>query len=190
MKIDLVKLLDGVETYPNWSTQKTYKLKTSYDKKTVTVTYDCPSKRPKRSFNRYVNAEKDLFWMFGFLEGESLNSIKSSSYKRFIVTNNNPKRMKLVLDILERYNFVTRKNLPKNSIRIRYGQNLNKNALPDYWAKKLQVKKDKIYLAKKPDILKKSERGLCDIYISDVLLRRVLDAIKDYLFNSIKNNIK
>jgi len=187
MKIDILKLLNDVETYPTWYSNKTYRFIVTDNKDgTITVMYPCTGRQPKQTFNRYIELTPQLIWTLGFIEGEGLKSRGKSAYRRFIVTNNDSEKMAFVLDVLETYNFVKRSNLTKNSIRIRYGNEHNREKLLKYWSKKLNVKRNIIYISQTPDPIKKSEFGTCDIYLSNIILRRVIDEIKSYVFRSMK----
>ncbi len=55
--------------------------------------------------------------------------------------------------------------------------------------KELKLSKDKFYMAPKPDETKKAENGVCHIFISDVLLRRVMDELSINIFKIIKKRI-
>lgn len=190
MKLDLFKILQGVKTYPSWYSNNSYDLITIPEGNKLFVTYNSKGKRGKRYFPRHLSITPDLLWTLGFIEGEGSNSKNKSAYRRFMVTNSNPLKMKFVLDVLEKHKILARASLPRNSIRVRYGLHHDKRKLAKFWAEKLKVNADKIYLSTKADPLKTAEYGVCDIYISDVILRRVTDRIREYVFAQMQSNIK
>jgi len=190
MRVDLYKILQGVKTYPSWYSNNSYDLITIPEGNKLFVTYNSKGKRGKRYFPRSLSITPDLLWTLGFIEGEGSNSTNKSAYRRFMITNSNPTKMKFVLDVLEKHQILARASLPRNSIRVRYGLQHDKGKLAKFWREKLKVSLDKIYLSTKADPLKTSEYGVCDIYISDVILRRVTDRIREYVFAQMQSNIK
>lgn len=191
MKIDLLKILDGMESYPTWFSKRTYKfiLEKVGDNK-IRVIYPVNRKQISSLLPRFIEIDEPFLWVLGFIEGEGLKSKGQSAYRRFMVTNNDFKNIKMVLDVLEKNKLLSRKNLPKHSIRIRYNRFHNKKWLSNFWSKNLIISKDKLYFSPNPDPLKKSKFGTCDIYINNVIFRRVIDEIKNFVRNQIDNYLK
>lgn len=188
MKLDMAKLLEGTTTYPNWSSGRVYPIQIIKEKDRVLLTYK-PSRKVQRYFSRYINITPELLWALGFIEGEGSNSLGKSAYARFMVTNSNPDKMLFILDVLDKHKILERKDLKKNSIRVRYGIMHNKEDLSSFWKSKLRVSRDNIYLATKPDPMKKSKYGTCDIYMSDAILRIVIDRIRRHIFDTMRSNL-
>jgi hypothetical protein len=186
-KIDLIKLLSGKSTYPTWSTGRSYSLFVEKQKSNIIVSYQhSGNKRPSRSFPRYIKITPKLLWFFGFIYGEGSKSQGSSAYRRFTITNSDSKPMKLSLDVLEEIKVLSREDIPPRSIKIARSQFHNDKKILEFWKKELKVTPDKFYLSPKYDENKKTEHGVCHVFISDVLLRRVMDEIAQFIFNRIK----
>ena len=185
--IDLMDILEGKRTYPSWSTGQTYPLIIENQNLDVIVSYQHKgNKKPTRTFPRYIEITQKLLWFFGFIYGEGSKSKGSSAYRRFTITNSDSKPMRLALDVLEEIQFLSREHIPIRSIKIARSKSHNDKELLEFWKNELKVTSDKFYMAPKYDENKKTKYGVCHIFISDVLLRRVMDEIAEFIFNGIK----
>jgi len=184
--IDLASLLRGKLTYPTWSTESRYPLSVEIQGSEISISYKHKgNKRPKRNFPRYIKITPKLLWFFGFIYGEGSKSQGRSAYRRFTITNSDPKGLKLALDILEETKLLRRKDIPNRSIKIARSSLHNDVKLIEYWKKELQVSDEKFYMAPKYDENKKTEFGVCHIFISDVLLRRTIDELSIDILNRV-----
>jgi hypothetical protein len=180
MKLDIAKLVKNKKTYPSWSTKSTYSLKTYKFEKGILVYYKTKTNRSiSRSFPNKLNLTPKLLYVLGFLKGEGSTSLGNSNYRRFTITNSDPKIMKMVLDELDKHNIFKRNKIIKKSIHLVH------HLLPDqkvinYWSKELELDKNKFKCFK---LKETSPFGVCHVYISDVLLRRVVDLIHKKIMN-------
>lgn len=187
-RINLSNLIEGKLTYPTWSTGRQYPLTVKKSGNKIIVSYqNSGNKQLNRIFPSYVKITPRLLWFFGFIYGEGSKSQKSSAYRRFTITNSDSKPMKLALDVLEDIKFLNRKDIPIRSIKIARSQYHNDEKLLNVWKHELKVTPNKFYMSPKYDENKKTEYGVCHIFISDVLLRRVMDEVAQFIFNGIKN---
>lgn len=78
-------------------------------------------------------------------------------------------------------------NLPDHCLKILRSDPERDNELLDYWSTQLEVSKSKFYLPPKPDKIKHVRFGVCHVYISNVIFRLVIDAIAEYVFDTLEN---
>ena len=183
--VKIADLVSGEYTYPNWSSGSVYPLE-SYDegdetivKYTVTNTI---MRRPySRRFPKEILLTTKLCWALGFLKGEGMNSRNPSSYHRFGVTNKDSKLINFVLDELFKSGLLKKENIPDKSFQILHCS-ADLREVQIYWAKKLGVPKSKIRPYDNKHIFKKSKYGICHFYITDVLLRRIVDLVHEKEF--------
>lgn len=177
-KIDLAKVIFGLETYPTWSSGKSYKLKLEeFDDKILVRGKNASM----AEFPRYVYLTPDIFWLVGFIDGEGSKSKGKSGYLRFTLTNNDPEMIKMALDILDRHKLLPKNKIPDKGIRIRRSSKHDDKKLLSFWMKYLNLPESKFYFSPKPDGLKKAKNGVCHIYISNMILRRVIDRLIEYI---------
>jgi len=189
-KIDLFQLLIGKYTYPTWSTNRKYKLFITKYESIIYVSYKHKgNKQLLRCFPRHIKLTPKVLWFFGFIYGEGSKSKGSSAYRRFTITNSDSKAMCFCLDVLEETKLLFRNNISKHSVKLARSSKHDDIKLLKFWMKELKLSKDKFYMAPKPDETKKAENGVCHIFISDVLLRRVMDELSINIFKIIKKRI-
>jgi len=186
--IDLAKILSGRSTYPTWSYGRTYPLEITVVTDLVKVTYKRKNggKRPIGMYPRYVQLSPKLMWVFGFLKGEGSRSKGSSAYRHFTVTNADPEPLRLVLRVLQETGLLH--ELPNGCLKISRSDPRRDRELLDYWSRELGVPACKFYLPPKPDEIKHAKFGVCHIYISNVLLRLVIDAIAEYILGTVESS--
>lgn len=174
-KIDIKELVKGEFTYPNWSTSSTYSLKAKELCNDVLVYYFTKSNRKiSRIFPKEIDLTPRLCYILGFLKGEGSTSLGKSNYRRLTITNSEPKILKQVLNELEGTKLFKKEKLIDKSINLLHHLKHGDKVI-DYWSKKLDLPKSKFKCF--DDERKTSSFGVCHIYISDVLLRRVIDLI-------------
>ena len=174
-KINIKKLVNGEYTYPNWSTSSRYSLRTKNQGKDIEVYYITKSNRKiSRLFPKYINLSVELSYVLGLLMGEGSNSLGKSNYRRFTITNSNPKVIDVVLEELDKNSIYKKSDLIDKSIHLLH-HTKNESAVIKYWSTKLKLPKNKFKCFN--DENKTSPFGVCHVYISDVLLRRVIDLI-------------
>ena len=183
MKLDLVGLMNGKRTYPNWSTGARYRIQCEeLDRGNIKIFYDISrtpmKKRISGNFPKIINVDASFSWVLGFLKGEGTNSKKRSSYRRFIFTNKNPIFIKKVPNELHNRKMINVRELIKGCIHIIHSSGSIKKVL-GYWSGKLKLSNDKFKILDYKKSLKKSKFGVCHVYLSDVILRRVIDEINN-----------
>ncbi len=175
--INIKRLIEGKSTYPTWTTGSTHILKTKKSGKKLIVYYKTKSNRKiSRLFPKEIKLTSRLIYSLGILIGEGATSIGKSNYRRFTLTNSNPRIIKVVLDELDRCGLFKRYDLNKRAINLFHHKNSNKKVI-NYWSKNLDLPGDKFICYNHQK--KTSPFGVCHVYISDVLLRRVVDLIQD-----------
>ena len=92
------------------------------------------------------------------------------------MTNADYQIIKIVLEELDKNNIFKKSSLIDKSIHLLHYTE-SKNKVVDYWSKKLNLPKRKFKCF--DDKSKTSPFGVCHVYISDVLLRRIIDLIHD-----------
>lgn len=110
----------------------------------------------------------------GLLRGEGSTSLGKSNYRRFTISNSDSKVINLILGELDKNNLFKKSNLIDKSIHLIHHIE-PKNKVINYWSKKLNLPESKFKCF--DDKSKTSPFGVCHVYISDVLLRRIVDLI-------------
>ncbi|MBI2144594.1 hypothetical protein HYU17_05620 [Candidatus Woesearchaeota archaeon] len=182
LTIDLGKLVDGIKTYPSWTTGRQYPLCIqAIDNEHIEIFYQIagPVKRKiSRQFPRELKLRSRFIWALGFLKGEGSNALGKSNYRRFTITNTNPEFLRIVLDELESMHLFQRENLSNTGVNVLHAKEAE-STVRAFWSRELCIPVEKIrYYG---DKVKTSKNGVCHIYISDVLLRRVVDEVSSYV---------
>jgi len=184
--IDIKELMDGKLTYPSWSTKTQYPIQCEIKSDQVRVYYittkTIMKKVHERFFPKFIKLTPRFCWAMGFLKGEGLNSTNGRSYYRFEVTNKNPHLLNKIIEELDTSGILKKEDYPKKCFQIFHSSN-EKNDVKSYWSKALSFDIDRFNVMNCKGSLKKSESGVCHIYIRDVLLRRVVDEINSYVMN-------
>lgn len=177
MKIKLKSLVEGQITYPSWTTGSTYHLKAEENDNSTLIYYKIQTnKRISRLFPKEITLTQRFTYTLGLLKGEGSNALGKSNYRRLTITNSNPNVINLILDELERSGLFKKSDLIAKSVHLLHHTEAD-NEVIDYWSNKLNIVKSKFKCF--DDKLKTSKYGVCHVYISDVLLRRVIDLIHD-----------
>ncbi len=185
--LELQPVVEGKLTYPSWTTSAEYSLEVEQvSEKEILVFYrvlnSAVPRLVKRLFPSRIELSSSFFWVLGFLEGEGANKLGKSNYRRVTITNSNAKDMRAVLDELERQWLLKRIDLPVGAVQIFVKDPSEK--VEQYWRAKLNVSPEQIRLFEKSNAT--SPTGICHIYVSDVLLRRVIDLIQEHLHPSVR----
>ena len=182
LTIDLHNLVEGIKTYPSWTTSREYSLSVkAIDTEHIEIFYQVagPVKRKiGRKFPRKLQLNPRFIWALGFLKGEGSNSLGKSNYRRFTITNTNPEFLRIVLDELESMHLFQRDNLSNTGVNILHAKE-TEPITRAFWSSELGIPIQKIRYY--DDKVKTSKYGVCHIYISDVLLRRVVDEVNSYI---------
>lgn len=187
-KINIKELVQGEYTYPNWSTGSIYSLKTKELTNDTLVYYFTKSNREvSRIFPKEIDLTPKLCYIMGFLKGEGSTSLGKSNYRRLTITNSEPKILKQVLDELDNAKLFKKEKLINKSINLLH-HTKSENKVINHWSKKLDLPKAKFKCF--DDERKTSRFGVCHIYISDVLLRRVIDLIHNKFLINVNIKIK
>lgn len=181
-KINIKNLVKGKMTYPNWTTNSTYPLQVIENEGNVTVYYKIKGNRIiNRIFPSTLYLTPHLSYVLGLIKGEGSTSLNKSNYRRFTLTNSNPKIINIILNEMDKNNLFKKSNINNNSIHLLHYTEIEE-AVVQYWSNALNLPKIKFKCF--DDKLKTSEYGVCHVYISDVLLRRVIDIIHDEFLNT------
>lgn len=185
--IKICEIISGKETYPNWSTGTTYPLKFELDEDEIIIYYimtkTIMNKVYSRKFPKEIKLTPSFCWALGFIKGEGMNSLNKSSYHRFGVTNKNPKLISYVLEELDKSNLLKKEKIPDRSFQILHWFSTPREVV-NYWSNKLNVPKEKINPYNDKNSLKRTKFGTCHFYITDVLLRRIIDIISEKIFDN------
>ncbi|MBU0980924.1 MAG: hypothetical protein KJ709_09045, partial [Nanoarchaeota archaeon] len=179
--INIQKLVKGKYTYPSWSTNSTYQLRSRICGNEIEVYYITKSNRKiSRIFPKHISISHRLSYVLGFLKGEGSNSLGKSNYRRFTITNTDPEIMKFVLMELDRNDLFHTIDLIDKSVHLLHFTLPYKKVI-EYWSNKLNLNKNKFKCFH--DEKRTSPYGVCHIYISDVLLRRIVDLIHEKIMS-------
>ena len=160
-------------TYPNWNTGSEYALLSKKAGRSAEIYYVAKGKRRfGRKFPQDVQLTVRFSYALGLLKGEGSNALGKSNYRRFTISNSNPKVISKVLKELEKAKLFFRSELIKNSCYVMHHKVSNLKVI-NYWSKMLNIRKYKFkcFISEKQT----SKYGVCHVYISDVLLRRIVD---------------
>ena len=175
-KINIKKAVEDNLTYPSWTTNSVYPIKTEEKEDSVLVYYIIKTnKRISRVFPKDVFLKPSLIYAFGLLKGEGSNSLGKSNYRRVTITNSNPQIINLVLNALDKNKLFKKSDLIDKSVHLLHHTESDDDVI-GYWSKSLNLSKNKFKCF--DDKLKTSKFGVCHVYISDVLLRRVIDILQ------------
>ena len=180
MKINVKKLLIGKETYPSWATGSTYQIESKETNDKLIVYYKTKTNKIiSRIFPKTIRLTPNLIYVLGFLKGEGPTSLGKSNYRRFTITNTDPKILLICLNELEKCGLIEKSQLIDNSFHIIHHTKSDKESI-EFWTKKLQLPTSKFKcFYGKPG---RNKYGVCHIYIRDVLLRRVIDIVHEEIF--------
>lgn len=177
--IHLHKLVKDKFTYPSWTTNSVYPLGSIHSKQKSTIYYKTKTNKViSREFPKIVNLTPQFIYVLGILKGEGSSSLGKSNYRRFTITNSNPKVLSIVLNELEKAKLFSRSDLIKNSVYVMHHKESNLKVIY-YWSKMLSIPKYKFKCFRSEK--QTSKYGVCHIYISDVLLRRIVDLMHEQL---------
>lgn len=177
-KIKLKKIVEGEKTYPSWTTGSEYELQTSEGQKSLKVFYKVSiGRKIGREFPKFIQLSSKFCYVLGLIKGEGANSLGKSNYRRFTLTNSDPNVIKLVLTELKNQNLVSNQ-FPERSFHILHFKKLKRQVV-DYWSNELSIDKSKFKCF--DDKNKTSDYGVCHIYLSDVLLRRITDLLQNFI---------
>jgi hypothetical protein len=180
-EVAISKLIEGKKTYPSWTTGRVYPLKTRTINDKCLVYYE-PKGRVKRRIERVfpekIALSSRFIWTLGFLKGEGSNALGKSNYRRFTITNTDARCLKIVIAELEKSELWKKEQLSNTGVNILHAKK-DELETREFWAKGLAIPLEKIKYYKTSE--RTSEFGVCHIYISDVLLRRVFDEINEFV---------
>ncbi len=184
ISIKLQKLVKGKKTYPSWSTGTAYFLKAESKKEACLIYYTTKSNRLiSKNFPKSIKLCPKFCYILGILKGEGSNSLGKSSYRRFTLTNSDPDIIKLVLGELDKKNLFKKTKIIDKSIHLLHNTCSEEEAI-NYWSEKLDLPKNKFKCF--DDKQKTSIFGVCHVYISDVLLRRIIDLLQEYIIKNLE----
>lgn len=179
IKIKLKSLVEGQVTYLSWTTSSIYSLKAEENDNDVLVYYKIQTnKRISRVFPKEITLTPKFTYTLGLLKGEGSNALGKSNYRRLTITNSNPDIIKLILDELEISNLFKKSDLIAKSVHLLHHTELDEDVIA-YWSNQLDIPRIKFKCF--DDKLKTSKYGVCHVYISDVLLRRVIDILQTHI---------
>ncbi len=177
--INIQELIRGKVTYPSWSTNSQYPLNSELNGNKLSVFYTVKGNRKIcRTFPKKIILTPKLAYVFGLIKGEGANSLGKSNYRRFTITNSEYGVIHLVLDALDKTGLYRKSSLIDKSIHLIHFIG-KENEVIDYWSKCLDIPKEKFKCFE--DKTKTSKYGVCHVYVSDVLLRRIVDLIQEEL---------
>lgn len=182
VNINLSQITSGKLTYPSWSNKAQYVLESeTIDENNIIIYYITKSNRKiSRKFPKEVNIDIKSAYILGLIKGEGANALGNSNYRRFTFTNTDWTLIKQVLNMLEETKLFFRKDIVDKSTYILHHKKSNQEAI-NYWSDKLNIPKSKFKCFEREKRTK--DYGVCHIYISDVLLRRVIDLIIEHITN-------
>lgn len=180
MKINLKQLLKEKKTYPSWTTNSVYPLKVEEVNNEILVYYNTKANHKiSRIFPAEIELTPKLTYVFGFLKGEGPTSLGKSNYRRFTITNTDPLILNITLTELENSTLFKKEEIIDKSIHLMHHTKSDEEVIK-YWSNKLNLpeKKFKCFKAKPG----RNAFGVCHVFISNVLLRRVIDVIHEEIF--------
>lgn len=182
MKVNTAKLIENQYTYPSWTTSTCYPLNAEEIDDDFVKVYYIVDKHVKRKIERIFPKELTttprFAFVLGLIRGEGANKLGKSNYRRFTFTNTDPKLVKLVLDELSKNKLLDTQNLPNKSFYIIHSKRGKQDVL-HFWSKALGLNEEKFRFTKGEP--KNSDYGVCHFYLSDVLLRRFIDLLNNYI---------
>ncbi|MFH1134162.1 MAG: hypothetical protein V1735_06760 [Nanoarchaeota archaeon] len=171
--LSINRLIKGKKTYPTWSTESCHRLAVENYNQGVIVFYFTKGKRKiSRRFPKNIALSPKFCYALGFLKGEGSNSLGKSNYRRFTITNSDPVILSFVLNELGKNQLFQPDDLIDKSVHLIHFTKSPSEVIA-YWSNMLSIPKKKFVCFY--DKKRTSPFGVCHIYISDVLLRRVVD---------------
>jgi len=184
MKVQISKLIEKKKTYPSWTTGSRYCLKSKQIDNQITEVFYVINKgikrTIKRSFPKEIEATPKFSLALGLIKGEGPNALGKSNYRRFTFTNSDPKVINFVLNQLEEQNIFKKKFLINKSVHLIHAKESDEKVI-FYWSKKLKISRSKFKCFRSER--RTTKYGVCHVYISDVLLRRILDLLIEKIIN-------
>ena len=175
-KINIEKLVQGSNTYPSWTTNSVYPLKAQSNEKNTLIYYKvCSGRIVSRTFPKEIDLSPNFCYVLGLLKGEGSTSLGKSNYRRLTITNSDPEIINAVLDELDKSNFFKKSDIINKSVHLLHFTKPKEDVI-NYWSKSLRLSKTRFKCFNSKT--KTSEYGVCHVYISNVLLRRVIDLIQ------------
>ncbi|HLD87661.1 MAG TPA: hypothetical protein VJB12_06405, partial [Candidatus Nanoarchaeia archaeon] len=176
-RIEIGPLVEKRLTYPNWNTGSEYALLSKKAGRSAEIYYVAKGKRRfGRKFPQDVQLTVRFSYALGLLKGEGSNALGKSNYRRFTITNSDPKVIKFLLEELENTGLLQIPSLKKGSLHLLHHTSTDEDVVR-YWSKQLELPK-KLFRTF-DDKTKTTPFGVCHVYISDVLLRRVVDLLHE-----------
>ncbi len=184
MIIKIEELIKGKKTYPKWHSNAEYELVSKIlNKHQILVYYNTKGpikRRVKRIFPQEIACDPCFLWVLGFLKGEGANSLGKSNYRRFTLTNTNPQLIQIVLEKLEEKELLHIADIPDAAFNIIHTKKPAESV--KYWSQQLNLPKTKFKVY--DDKNNTSDYGVCHLYLSDVLLRRIIDLMHEQVIYS------
>lgn len=177
--INLKNLVKGKKTYPSWTTSSIYELKTKDNEKSIIIYYIIKGGRKiSRVFPRKISLTPSFCYVLGLIKGEGSNALGKSSYRRFTITNSDPKIIDIVLKELEKNSLFYKSNIIDKSVHLLHHTE-NDDKVIEYWCNQLNLPKSRFKCFNEER--KTSPFGVCHVYISDVLLRRIVNLLQEQI---------
>ncbi len=171
--IKVSDLVRGAYSYPSWSTGSTYPL--SYDEPYVRYR-PLQGKAISRAFPQHFRITPRFCYVLGLLKGEGANALGKSNYRRFTFTNTDPEMFRIVLEELRHQGLVQHHDFKPGCFHLLHFSASEQEVIR-YWAKELSLPEG--YFKTFNDQSKTTKNGVCHLYLSDVLLRRIIDLLQE-----------
>jgi hypothetical protein len=176
-RIQIKDLVRGRHTYPSWSTNTEYLIQTRDLGINTLLHYEIRGNRQiARLFPATIELTNRFCYALGVLRGEGSNSRGKSNYRRLTITNSDSSTLRIVLEQLAVAKLFQKSSLIDKTIHILHHLESNDEAIR-HWSAELGLPANKFKCF--DDKTKTSPFGVCHIYISDVLLRRVIDLLHE-----------
>ncbi|MFH1649644.1 MAG: hypothetical protein ABIA93_03780 [Candidatus Woesearchaeota archaeon] len=182
MHIELAELLNDLNTYPSWTTGNEYPLQVRQVGDYIEVFYTTSQgKTFTRAFPAKIELSNCLAFSLGLIKGEGANAKGKSNYRRFHFTNANPMLISHVLRNLEKSGLLEISSIKAGAFHLLHFKD-KESAVVTWWAKQLSLSPN--YFRCFESEKRTTSKGVCHLYISDVLLRRVVDALIDFVMKT------
>jgi hypothetical protein len=180
--IELKSLLEGKKTYPSWSTDSTYFLECKeIGKNKIVVYYTTKNNKTfSRIFPKEIVMTPKLACILGLIKGEGANALGKSNYRRFTFTNSDSELVRHVIKMLHEAELFSKQDIKNNSFYIMHFKK-EQDEVIKFWSKKLNVPESKFKCVDTKE--KTRDYGICHLYISDALLRRIIDLLINEVLN-------
>jgi hypothetical protein len=184
MKIS--RLIEDKFTYPNWNSNAAYPLQAKESKSNIEVYYIVKGNRKVgRQFPKEIDISSSFSYALGLLKGEGSNSLGKSNYRRFTITNSDPRVIRFLVKQLESAGLLSISELKEGSFHLLHHTATDNEAI-EYWSKPLNLPES--FFKCFDDKTKTTPYGVCHVYLSDVLLRRVIDLLHELVMNASTNH--